>query len=194
MRRFVAIGSAAIVAAIAMATGCFTATESPVAAAPAAMPDLPHGQCENGATGADSYFVGRFTIDGEAVTGTETWVLYANDAWVKHGGNSCTLSWNVKGNTAPHGKCAGCALSIQFHAEPDVSGSNCPAELLTGRQLSSGQKVGSEAQAFDQLYDVMTQGDGAAVVTFGKSGKELGRGSYTGGVLTYTSGHQCKFF
>jgi hypothetical protein len=163
-------------------------------AADPTMPDLPHGTCENGATGADSYFLGRFTVADGKVTGTETWVLFANDAWKAHGGRDCTVVWNVTGSTAPHGACASCALSIQFHAEPDVAASKCPTALLTGSTTQDGKKVSGEAVPFDQLYDVATQPDGSAVVTFGKSGKELGRGHYAGGVLDYQSVHQCKFF
>ena len=45
-----------------LAAGCATA----MADSPPPIPDLPHGQCENGATGADGYFLGRFTIaDGK---------------------------------------------------------------------------------------------------------------------------------
>lgn len=171
-----------------LAAGCASSLAAP------AIPELPHGQCENGATGADGYFVGRFTLADGKVTGTETWVLYANQAWKAKGGRDCSLTWNVVGSTTGAGKCVGCSTSFRFHAEPDIAGSNCPDELLHGRRAPTGQMVGSEAGPFDQHYDVATSADGSAVVSFASSGRELGKGRFSGGTLEYTSHHQCKFF
>jgi hypothetical protein len=171
-----------------LAAGCVGALAAP------AIPELPHGQCENGATGADGYFLGHFTIADGKVTGTETWVLYANEAWKAKGGRDCSLTWNVTGATSPPGKCTGCTTSFKFHAVPDTAASNCPEELLRGRRAPTGEIVGGEASAFDQHYDVATGADGSAVVKFASSGREIGKGTIAGGTLDYTSHHQCKFF
>lgn len=172
-----------------LAAGCATALADP----PPPIPDLPHGQCENGATGADGYFVGRFSIADGKVTGTETWVLYANEKWKEKGGRDCSVTWNITGAVAPAGKCTTCSLSFSFHAEPDTASSLCPAEMLNGRRAPTGEIVGGEATPFDQHYDVQVTGTDAKVM-FSGSGKTIGTGHYTNGVLDYLSGHQCKFF
>jgi hypothetical protein len=174
--------------------GCATAAE-PTARPVVDVASLPRGECENGATGADGYFVGDFTLAEGRVTGTETWYLFANDAWKRAGGRDCSITWTVKGTVdAPSPKCPACARSIRFVAEPDVASSACPAELLTGRIAPSGDRVGAEARTFQQQYDLRAEPDGTVVFQFASTGRELGRGPSDGDRVTYLSGHQCKFF
>lgn len=174
--------------------GCATAAEPP--ARPVVDPaTLPRGQCENGATGADGWFVGDFTIADGRVTGTETWYLFANDAWKGKGGRDCSLAWTVSGTVdRPSPKCPACERSIRFVAEPQTASSDCPAELLHGRVAPTGERVGAEARSFQQQYDLRTEADGTVVFQFASNGRELGRGPADGARVTYLSGHQCKFF
>jgi hypothetical protein len=156
---------------------------------------LAKGLCADGpgAEGADSYFLGEFTIDGSAVTGTESWVLFANPKWAAKGGKDCTLVWRVSGTTGAPKRCGNCDLSVTFHAEPQLDG-DCPEELILGRKLPDGRRVGGEGVAFDQTYDIQRKPDGSATVFFAKSGKPLGEGYHAGGKLNYLSQHQCKWF
>lgn len=175
------------------------------AAPPAGLPDLAanlaHGQCANGpgAEGADSYFVGEFTINGTTVTGTERWFVFANPKLQasKHWGvgESCVLEWKVTGSTSDAGNCSGCSMGIKFHAEPNLS-SNCPKELVQGRDdpHGSGKKVGGEGVAFDQQYGIQKNADGTAVFYFAKSGKRLAQGYAKGNGLAYVTDHACKWF
>lgn len=155
---------------------------------------LPRGQCENGATGADGWFVGDFTVADGKVTGTETWYLFANAGWKAHGGNDCSITWHVTGTTdGPSPKCPACTKSLRFTANPDIAGSNCPHELLTGRTAPTGEKVGGEARTFQMQYDLRPEGD-TVVFQFASNGREVGRGPQVGERYTYVSHHQCKFF
>jgi hypothetical protein len=176
--------------------GCADAAEPTAPPPPVVDPaSLPRGQCENGATGADGYFVGDFTVVDGKVSGTETWYLFANDAWKKHGGLDCSITWTVKGTVdGPSPKCPACERSLRFVAEPDVASSRCPAEMLRGRISPTGARVGGEAQTFQQHYDLRTEPDGTVVFTFASNGRQLGQGPVAGDRVTYLSHHQCKFF
>lgn len=174
---------------------CATAAEPAPARPVVDVASLPRGQCENGATGADGWFVGDFTVTDGRVTGTETWYLFANAAWKAKGGRDCSLTWDVKGTAdGPSPKCPACDRSIRFVAEPRTAASDCPAALLNGRIAPTGDRVGAEARSFQQHYDLRTEPDGTVVFQFAASGRTLGRGPSDGGRVTYLSGHQCKFF
>lgn len=174
------------------------------AAPPSGLPDLaanlPHGKCANGPgnEGADSYFVGEFTVNGNTVTGTERWFLFANPKLQasKHWGvgPDCVLQWNLTGSVADTGQCSGCNAGIKFHAEPVLT-SNCPEELVQGHMDPTGKKkVGGEGVAFDQHYGIQKNADGTAVFYFAKSGKRLGQGYAKGGAMNYVTDHACKWF
>lgn len=155
---------------------------------------LPRGQCENGATGADGWFVGDFSATDGKVVGTETWYLFANDKWKAHGGRDCSLTWAITGSVdGPSPKCPACTKSLRIVAQPDVAGSNCPSELLNGRIAPTGERVGAEARSFQQQYDLQLDG-GEVVFRFASNGREIGRGPVVGDRYTYVSHHQCKFF
>ena len=174
------------------------------AATPGGLPDvtanLSRGQCENGPgnEGADSYFAGDFNITGSTVTGTEKWILFANAKWraienPKRKGTDCTVVWTLQGSTTTPVSCGKCDLSVKFHAEPQLDG-DCPEELIQGRKLDNGTRVGGEGVPFDQQYDIERKPDGTAVIYFAKSGKKLGDGYHKDGKLNYVSMHQCKWF
>ena len=77
--------------------------------------NLSKGQCSNGpgAEGADSYFTGSFTVDGSTVTGTETWILYANPKWQAKGGNDCTITWRLSGTVTSTGACGATRVALR---------------------------------------------------------------------------------
>ena len=172
---------------------------APTATTAAGMPDVEtgmvDGMCANGpgAEGADSYFTGRFEVKDGVVTGTESWVLFANPKWEARGGKDCRLVWDVKGAVVEPRNCSACDLGIEFHAVPRLD-STCPEELVQGRKLPTGQRVGGEGVSFDQTYSIQRTGDGKARVFFGKSGKLLGEGYHADGAVSWLSAHSCKWF
>ena len=170
----------------------------------AGLPDLSsnlaHGQCANGPgnEGADSYFVGKFAINGNTVTGTERWYLFANPKLQasKHWGvgADCVLEWTVNGTTSDAGVCTNCNAGIKFHAAVNMT-SNCPTELVQGHMDPTGKKlVGGEGVDFDQQYGIQKNADGTATFYFAKSGKRLGQGYANGSGMTYVTDHACKWF
>jgi hypothetical protein len=159
--------------------------------------NLQKGLCSNGpgAEGADSYFVGKFQVQNNQVSGTETWVLYANPKWTAKGGLDCSVTWNITGSQSPGGgACGTCDSTLSFQAVADVHGSQCPEDLVLGRLLPNGQRAGGEAQNFAQSYGIERRPDGPARVYFGRSGKLLGEGYHDSTGITYASSHSCKWF
>ncbi|MEL6344520.1 MAG: hypothetical protein AAFV53_15495 [Myxococcota bacterium] len=158
--------------------------------------NLRHGLCANGpgSEGADSYFVGAFSISGNNVTGSEKWQLFANPKWQARGGRDCSIEWSVRGTTADTGACGNCDLGVRFHATANVAGSNCPEELVRGRINAQGRRVGGEANDFDQHYAIQRRADGSAKIFFAKSGKLLAEGYYNEGGFNYVTDHACKWF
>lgn len=174
------------------------------AATSGGLPDLaaslPHGQCANGPgnEGADSYFVGQFTVSGTTVTGTERWFLFANPKLQasKHWGvgPDCVLEWKVSGTTSDAGVCSNCSAGIKFHATVNMN-SNCPSELVQGHLDPTGKKlVGGEGSDFDQQYGIQKNADGTATFYFAKSGKRLAQGYANASGMTYVTDHACKWF
>ena len=198
-------GMVALLFVVATATGCNTTSPAPApsptqaepsaASAPKAssssLPDLTKefesGQCEEikGAqvAGADSYFHGSFKISGEAVSGSETWWLHANQTWTERGGTACTIDWQVRGMKVATGACRDCDFGLQLSATPEVGNSKCPEELLK-----------REARPQDLRYDVRLSSNGEAFVYYAKSGKLLGQGFHKDGEIVYRTQHQCKWF
>lgn len=178
----------------------FTLSNDIIPAARADIPDvtkaLSKGRCANGpgAEGADSYFAGEFTIKGNKVTGKEKWILFANPKWKAKGGKDCVLEWNITGTLSDGGGCNSCSTGIQFHAVADINGSNCPEELVLGRLLPDGRRVGGEGQDFDNKYGIHKAGNGTIKLYFGKSGKFLGEGYNSGNTYNWVTSHQCKWF
>ena len=153
------------------------------------LPDLTKGllagACENGPgrEGADSHFVGSMQINGSTVTGKEAWILGANALWKARGGKDCKIEWRLSGAKVGVGACADCDYGIMASATPDITGSDCPEEL-----------VKREAKPMDLRYDVKALPDGTAFVFFSKSGMRLAQGYHNATGLTYATQHQCKWF
>ena len=170
-------------------------------AAPAAgnLPDLKaglaKGLCANGPgnEGADSYFYGELSVDGDKVTGMEQWILFANPKWQAKGGADCVMEWALTGTTTGTGSCADCDSGVKLHAT-FRSGKGCPEELIIGRERPDGKRVGGEGQDWDNAYALKKKGDGSLAVYFAKSGKLLGEGHSKGSRYNYLSAHACKWF
>jgi len=165
--------------------------EAPAGAATATgpLPDLTKGllagACENGPgrEGADSHFVGSVSLNGSTASGKEAWILGANALWKARGGKDCKIEWALSGAKVGVGACADCDYGLMMTATPDITGSDCPEEL-----------VKREAKPMDLRYDVKALPDGTALVFFSKSGKRLAQGYHNASGLTYASQHQCKWF
>jgi hypothetical protein len=172
-----------------VSTPASTATAS--TGSTAGLPDLTKefepGQCEEikGASvpGADSYFHGSFSIDGEAVSGHETWWLHANSTWTEKGGTSCTIRWQVRGTKMEPGACRDCDYGLKLTASPETGNSKCPEGLIK-----------REARPQDLHYDIKLSSNGEAFVYFAKSGNLLGQGFHKDGTIVYRTQHQCKWF
>jgi hypothetical protein len=178
----------------APASAAGPASPSAAAATPAAAAGLPDlrqgtekGQCEtikgNTIPGADSYFFGELQLDGAAVSGTETWSLAANAAWIARGGKDCSIRWRLTGKQVPVTACGDCDFGLEISAAPDLTGADCPEDL-----------VKREARPQELRYDIKKRADGTALVYFSKSGRLLGEGYHADGALNYRSQHQCKWF
>lgn len=166
--------------------------------------NLAHGQCESvvgnsNVTGADTYYVGDFKINGTTVTGRERWFVFANSKLQASShwgvGPDCVLEFKVTGTTVGKGACSACDLGIQIHAEP-VAGSNCPDELVNGRDDPHGgsKKVGGHGAPYDVGYDIQRKPDGTAAFFFSKSGKPLAQGYHKDGAINYVTDHKCSWF
>jgi len=157
--------------------------------------EMQSGRCESGpgAEGADSYFSGHFTINDTVVTGVERWTLFANSKWKAKGGRDCTIEWAITGTLSETGACTNCTQGVRFHAVADKS-SNCPEELVLGRLLPDGRRVGGEAVDFDNSYAIAHGANNTARVFFAESGNLLGEGYHDATSFNYVSDHQCKWF
>jgi hypothetical protein len=157
---------------------------------------LEAGRCEKATPGADAWFVGDLQIAEDGTfKGAERMLLVPNKEWAAQKVEACEIRWNVTGRLTAPGKCAACEMSLAVVAKADLQASTCPEELLTGRvSQHNGAKVGGEASDFNQQYDVDVDDEGRASVRFAKSGREIGKGLYLGGRLSWVSGHQCKFW
>lgn len=167
-----------------------------LATAGTASEGLERGKCDNGpgAEGADSYFVGALTVGETEVTGTETWVLFANKKWVAKTGADCELEWTIEGSRSDQvGMCVDCDFAVSLKATPQGASSTCPEELVSGREGPGGVKVGGEAKPWTETYAVKLEGE-TAWLYFAKSGKKLTSGTFKDGVLNYVTNHQCKWF
>lgn len=166
--------------------------QAPDAPAAGSLPDLSQGletgSCGKGPgnEGADSHFVGTFQVSGSQVSGTERWLLHANDklqaSKLWNAGSDCEVRWMLSGTTVPPQHCGDCDLGLSLTATVDLTGSTCPEDMV------------KREKSFQVRYDVRRGSDGVAHVYFAGSGKLLGQGYHQGGQLTYVSQHQCKWF
>ena len=173
---------------VVVAAGCSATAAEPTA------PKLEGGGCEGPAPGAATYYVGEIAVTDGVISGTEQWVLFPNEKWRALGAKDCSLTWTLSGTVSAPAKCQGCDLGLRVHAEPDRASSTCPPELVHGRSAPTGQKVGGEANAFDERYDVRRTPDGKAAFHFGESGTKFADGWHAADRLGFTSNRQCKWF
>lgn len=169
------------------------------AATPAAdLPDLTQnlktGACESGPgkEGAEGYFAGDLTFNGNTVTGWEKWILFATSEWIAKGGKDCSITWTITGKVADKGACLDCDSGMSFHAEPQAS--DCPDELVHGHKSPTGQTVGGEGGPFDEKYAFKKDASGHVTVYFAKSGKRLAEGYHKDNRLNYLSDRKCNWF
>lgn len=134
--------------------------------------------------GAVSYFLGEFSNDGGTWSGTEYWILYANDAWNEaDNGQDCQIAWTVQLSETDVGSCLICEYGLEGGATLDASQTTCAQE-----QLWEGEENLSLA------YDVDDDGTNATFY-FAGSGQLLGAGHSNGGsALNYLSDPQCDWF
>ena len=135
--------------------------------------------------GATGYYVGRLDVNGESVTGEETWVLFANSAWRAKGAGDCQITWAVRGRTAPPRNCPGCSVAVILDASIDFANSNC-IEGLT-------QSVVNRAKHQTFFYNVQTAANGVMTVSY-ESGKVLGTGHPAEGQIAYTTASACEWW
>jgi len=143
------------------------------------------GACDNGPgnAGADTYFVGDFTVSDSLVTGSESRVLYANAKWQALSGADCAIRWTMSGTVGGASACGRCDLVVNVQATPDITGSNCPDTMMD-----------ADARPFSVGYAVERLDGGNVRVYFAKSGKLLGEGFHDGDRFNYVTAHKCSWF
>lgn len=138
---------------------------------------------EQDLSGATSYFLGSFSIDGTSVSGTETWALLSNDTWAATpDGGDCVVVWNVSGSTTDPVSCGACDLGLTLMANVDEGLTTCP------------QGLWSDDSTQQLAYDVLRASDGTATFYFANSGNTLASGTHSGDNVVYTSDGECVYF
>lgn len=171
-----------------VATGAIVA--SVAYAMPDVMSEIQRGKCDAGpgGAGADEHYIGRFTIEDDAVKGSEKRLLFANAKWKavtgrdNRAGEDCEVFWDVAGGKVPVSGCTHCDFGVKFQADVDFDKSTCPMDLMLKSRHWQGQ------------YDVDVKDDGTLQLHFATSGKKLGEGYYEGNTYTYRTPHRCVWF
>ena len=143
--------------------------------------------CDNGpgVYGAADYFHNILEISSSGnVTGTETWILYANkklfdEKWSKEDIPSpCKITWSLKGKTqdAVRG-------DLGLSLTNNLIDTTCPKEVVN-KYTDTNQKIN---------YSVVRKSDGTAKVFFA-SGKEVGQGHHKDGKLQFITNKSCRWF
>jgi hypothetical protein len=167
----------------AVATPTATASTST-----SALPDLKAGLsregCDNGpgVMGAASYFVGEITLAENNASGSEEWVLFANQKWAASNGKDCTVRWSLHGSKTSTQACGRCDFGVSLTNTMDVTGSDCPEDMAKGE---TGQQIN---------YDIDLKDDGTVDVFFARSGKRVGEGYHNNGVIRYATDMSCRWF
>lgn len=150
---------------------------------------LETGLCEEAPTGegdkhpgADAYFVGAYESGSDGWTGTELWLLYANQAWKDAGGSDCVVTWGASATEGSPTACANCDFSLAVVATLDESETTCDKGLWEDELNWS---VG---------YDVKINDDGTSTWYFGKSGSEFASGYSDSNSLNFATSHSCTWF
>jgi hypothetical protein len=154
-----------------------------------ALPDLTKGLskkgCDNGpgVHGAVSYFVGELKIDNSgSVSGSESWLFYANTKWKEKEGKDCEVKWGLRGDKGGTNACGTCDFGVSLINAMDVTSSTCPKDLAKNE---TGQQI---------QYDIKLHNDGRADIYFSKSGKKVGEGYHKDGTIRYVTPSSCRWF
>ena len=167
-----------------------TTTQKPPVDSVKGLPDLLKNivtdGCDNGpgVYGAADYFHNVFEISSSGtVSGTETWILYANQKlkskWEKEGFSSpCKVTWTLKGKTqdATRG-------DLGLNLVNNLVDTTCPKEMVN-KYEDTGKTIN---------YNVVRKPDGTAQVFF-KSGKEVGQGHHNSTHLQFITNKSCRWF
>ncbi|MBM74928.1 MAG: hypothetical protein CMK59_05980 [Proteobacteria bacterium] len=136
--------------------------------------------------GSTSYFLGDLCLSGTSVgsqvTGSETWLLIANDAWIASGQDTCTVVWNSIGVVTEPSGCPTCTIGLEITASVDRERSDCPVNLY------------SDDETLQEQYDVFIKEDGSLDWFFSGSGNRFASGVKEGGSISYISDSTCKWF
>jgi hypothetical protein len=132
--------------------------------------------------GAVSYFLGDFQLADEQWTGTESWILYANEAWKDAGESDCRVVWSIIAEEVSPSECSDCDLGLQLEASIDDAQTDCPEDIYEGDEQ------------FEANYDVQRSEDGTSSWYFAETGSLLGEGYHGPEALNYLSALQCLWF
>ena len=142
-------------------------------------------------TGATRYYVGAFDLteaeaDGEwDVSGTESLVLFANQAWLDSDDDNamdCEIVWTVFGTAT------GTEASYTIAASARLD------ETLTTCNIAFAKEAYDESQELDYGVTVNTSSEPwVSYFTFA-SGAELGSGQANANGVTYASTPGCQFY
>ena len=154
------------------------------------LPDLLKGiattGCDDGpgVYGAVDYFHNKLEIANDgSVTGTETWILYANKKlskkWSDEGiSTPCKVTWTLKGK-----KVAPSRGDLGLHLVNTLVDTTCPKETVN-KYKDTNQTI---------KYNVQRSSDGTARFTF-PSGKFVGDGHHKDGKLQFITNKSCRWF
>jgi hypothetical protein len=155
--------------------------------------DLDRGGCEGVESdgefvpvpGAASYFAGTYeaSADEEGVwTGTEQWILYANQAWQDLGQGDCTITWFMRASEGSPGACGACDLGLQVSASVDLGQTDCPEGLV------------EDEQNWSNSYGVARLEENVASWFFAQSGNPFANGYHLDGAVNFISEKSCTYF
>ncbi len=133
------------------------------------------------------YWVGEFVLAGDSVSGTETWLHYANQAWRDTGADDCSVIWTGRGTIGDVVGCSTCSYSLQLSFTADLVNSSCPEGLTPADSMD-------EDYSYDVTYDVLAEGSGAVRFYYPGSGNLLGEGTLQGDRLNYVTAGRCAYF
>lgn len=135
--------------------------------------------------GATSWWIGEYDLDldGGEGSGTEHWILYANDEWELNGGWDCSIVWSVYMSVIETGACSTCDFGLFAEATPNASESDCPANLFD-----------NEGVPFESTYDVRLEDDGTAMFYYADTGNLVGEGYGTTSEAAWVYEGGCVWF
>jgi hypothetical protein len=135
-------------------------------------------------TGATAYFYGEYFPNSEGGwSGTERWILFANEAWQDAGNDDCEVVWLVSAVEGSPGACGACSVGLEVSASIDASRTTCPPQLWED----------PADQQWTSAYGVAATGS-TSTWYYAASGTYLGAGGVDGDALNYITEATCQFF